>query len=401
VPDRTRIYAASFLRATAVGATGVFAAIYLRKRGIEIGTTGLIIGAGMAGAAVGTAAVGLRVDLVVGRRRFLVLLAILSALGYAAIVFPVPASIVVVLAFAGMFNGMGRDRGGLAALEQAVLPETMPAGQRTWGLAWYNLLLDLGHALGSLGGGLPALVAATLALSMLASYHIVLAACAALLLCGAFLYAGLSPGVEPVAAAGGRRPPISPETRRAVRSLAVLFAVDSIGGGFLSSALVAYWFFEQYGLPPRDIAVLFFAARGLNALSHLAAAWLARRIGLVNTMVFTHLPSSVLLMIAPATPSAALAAAFFLAREALVEMDVPTRQSYVMAIVRPEERSYASGVTNLARNLGWAAGPALAGLVMQHVAISGPLFIGGGLKIAYDLLLYRSFRRLRAPEEHA
>lgn len=195
------------------------------------------------------------------------------------------------------------------------------------------------------------------------------------------------------------RPPVDPRSKRVITRLALLFGLDSIGGGFLNSALIAYWFFSQYGTSEADLALLFFAARVLNALSHVAAAWLARRIGLLNTMVWTHLPSSVFLILAPASPTAALAAALFLAREALVEMDVPTRQSYVMAVVKPTERTFASGVTNVTRNVAWAVGPSVAGIVMQHVALAGPLIIGGALKIGYDLLLYRAFRHVRPPEE--
>jgi predicted MFS family arabinose efflux permease len=195
------------------------------------------------------------------------------------------------------------------------------------------------------------------------------------------------------------RPPIDPRSKRVITRLALLFGLDSIGGGFLNSALIAYWFFRQYGTSEADLALLFFAARALNALSHIGAAWLARRIGLLNTMVWTHLPSSVFLIAAPAAPNAALAAALFLAREALVEMDVPTRQSYVMAVVKPTERTFASGVTNVTRNISWAVGPSVAGVVMQHVALAGPLVIGGALKIVYDLLLYRAFRHVRPPEE--
>jgi predicted MFS family arabinose efflux permease len=194
-------------------------------------------------------------------------------------------------------------------------------------------------------------------------------------------------------------PVIDRQTKNAVIKLAALFGIDSIGGGFLSSALIAYWFFERYGFSQRELAMLFFAARLLNALSHIGAAWLARRIGLLNTMVLTHAPSSVLLMIAPAAASGALAAALFLGRESLVEMDVPTRQSYVMAIVPPHRRTYASGITNLTRTVGWAIGPPIAGVIMQYVALAAPLFIGGGLKIVYDIVLYRSFRHLRPPEE--
>jgi predicted MFS family arabinose efflux permease len=138
----------------------------------------------------------------------------------------------------------------------------------------------------------------------------------------------------------------------------------------------------------------------LNAASHLGAAWLARRIGLVNTMVFTHLPSSLFLIAAAFAPSLKVAVVLFLCREALVEMDVPTRQSYVAAVVLPNERTFASGISNLARNIFWAAGSSVAGFLMQNVAFSAPLVLGGGAKISYDLLLYRAFRNLKPPEEH-
>jgi predicted MFS family arabinose efflux permease len=195
------------------------------------------------------------------------------------------------------------------------------------------------------------------------------------------------------------RAPLDARSKRVVTRLALLFGLDSIGGGFLNSALIAYWFFLEYGTSEGDLALMFFAARVLNAISHAAAAWLAGRIGLLNTMVWTHLPSSLFLLAAPAAPSAAVAAALFLAREALVEMDVPTRQSYVMAVVKPTERTFASGVTNVTRNVAWAVGPSFAGVVMQHVALAGPLIIGGVLKISYDLLLFRAFRHIRPPEE--
>jgi len=163
--------------------------------------------------------------------------------------------------------------------------------------------------------------------------------------------------------------------------------------------LVSYWFFRRFGLSEHDLGVVFFVVHVLNAFSHLGAAWLARRIGLVNTMVFTHLPSSLFLIAVPFAPSAKWAILLFLASEALVEMDVPTRQSYVASLVAPSERSFASGVTNLARNVCWAIGSAMAGLLMQVFAFSAPLLIGGGAKITYDLLLYRSFRGLKPPEE--
>ena len=167
----------------------------------------------------------------------------------------------------------------------------------------------------------------------------------------------------------------------------------SLAGGFLTSALLSYFFLQRFGVGPGVLGPLFFGARVLNAVSHLGAAWLAERIGLLNTMVFTHIPSSLLLATVAWAPSFPVAAALFLLREGLVEMDVPTRQSYVMAVVRPEERTLASGVTNLVRTGGWAVAPSLAGLLMQGTSLAMPLLVGAGMKIAYDVVLYAAFRR--------
>jgi MFS family permease len=193
----------------------------------------------------------------------------------------------------------------------------------------------------------------------------------------------------------------TPHTRTIVRRISTLFALDAGGGGFLADALLAYWFFQRFGLNEQSLGMLFFIVRILNATSHLGAAWLAGRIGLVNTMVFTHLPSSLFLLAVPFAPSFPVAAGLLLAREALVEMDVPTRQSYVAAMVQPHERVYASGITNLTRTLSWAATSSAAGALMQYVAFSAPLLLGGGMKVIYDLLLYRGFRHLKPPEERS
>jgi predicted MFS family arabinose efflux permease len=192
---------------------------------------------------------------------------------------------------------------------------------------------------------------------------------------------------------------MTPESKRILAKLTALFSLDAFGGGFLTDALVAYWFFRRFGIGEHDLGLVFFAVHILNACSHVGAAWLARRIGLVNTMVFTHLPSSLFLMAVPFAPSFKWAVLLFLCREALVEMDVPTRQSYVAALVRPGERTFASGITNLARNIFWAVGSATAGFLMQALTFSAPLLIGGGAKVTYDVLLYSSFRALKPPEE--
>jgi len=425
--DAALIAAAAFVRSTTIGVTGVTLAIHLAALGLTAAAVGVLIGAGLAGAATATLAQSVCADRI-GRRRTLIALATLTALGFVAIALTRTSSLMTLapIAFFGMLNGMGRDRGAAAALDQAILPGTTSEGRRTWMLAWYNVSLDAGHALGALGGAVPGVLSHLLGMSALDAHRVTFLVCAVAIAASIVCYALLTDSVElkhrtevlchtrpgpaetPVeqnfSSVHHAQPhePAQPHSQRAhalITRLTLLFGLDSLGGGFLNTSLVAYWFFERFAMSEGRVALLFFAARVLNAASHVAAAWLAKRIGLVNTMVATHLPSSLFVMLVPVAPSAAVASALFLVREALVEMDVPTRQSYLMAIVRPEERTLASGVTSVTRNLGWAAGPSLAGVLMQHVAMSAPLYVGSALKIAYDLILYRSFRNIRPPEE--
>jgi hypothetical protein len=292
---------------------------------------------------------------------------------------------------------MGRDRGAALVVEQAVLPATATPEQRTGAFAVYHLLQDIGHALGGLLAGTPFLLQQWAGVAGTASLRAGMGLYAVLLALTLLAYLRLSGAVE-VPLQEGRRP-LSPATRGVLWKVCALFALDSVGGGFFTTALLSFFFHERFGVGVGVVGLLFFGARVANALSHLGAAWLAKRIGLVNTMVFTHLPSSLLLVTVAYAPSFPVAAALFLLREGLVEMDVPTRQSYVMAVVRPEERTFASGVTHLVRVGGWAVAPALAGLFMQGVALVTPLPIGAGLKILYDVLLYLAFRRVKPPEE--
>jgi hypothetical protein len=257
--------------------------------------------------------------------------------------------------------------------------------------------MDSGNALGSLLAALPALLPRISGLHETAAFRVSVLLYAALMLLPAFFYPRLSKQAE--APAEQQVVPISTQSRRILWRISALFAVDSVSGGFIGTALLAYFFYQRFGASEGMIAFLFLVARGANALSHLGAAWLAKRIGLANTMVFTHIPSSLLLMTVPFAPNFWIAALFFLLRESLVEMDVPTRQSYVMAVVRPEERTVASGVTHLVRLGGWAVAPSFAGLLMQQLSLATPIFIGAGLKIAYDVLLYAAFGNIKPPEE--
>jgi MFS family permease len=394
--DRLRIYAAALLRASSTGMTGVLLGFHLSALGLDAGTAGFVVGAGLAGGALAALAATVAGDRW-GRRRFLVGLALLGGAGLVVVALGTAPAVVGAAALLGMVNGMGRDRGAALVLEQAVLPTTTPDAERTRAFAWYNVLQDVGHALGALLAVSPSLLRRLLPLDEAAALRLSLLGAALLVLPTALLYRGLSPAVE--TALRERGTALSASSRGLVARLAALFGLDSLGGGFLTAALVALFFHERFGATAETVAPLFFGARVLNAVSHLAAAWLARRIGLLQTMVFTHIPSSLLLATVAFAPSFPVAAVLFLLREGLVEMDVPTRQSYVMAVVRPEERTFASGVTHLVRLAGWAVAPPLAGLFMQGLALGAPLVAGAATKVTYDVLLYRAFRRVRPPEE--
>jgi predicted MFS family arabinose efflux permease len=391
------LYAAAFVRALATGMAGVLLGIYLAKIGLDAARIGTIVASGLAGAALAALIVTVCGDRL-GRRRVLVMLALLAAVGGAVVAVASEPLVIAVAAFAGMINGMGRDRSASLIIDQAIMPGLVSAGARTKAFAWYNVWQDAGHALGALLAGVPALLVVVLGVEEITGIRWSVGIYAGLQLATAILYLRLPAAVE-TPAPKDAQPKISAETRRTLWRISSLFAIDSLAGGFLTTALVAFFFYERFGVSEAAIGLLFFGARVLNAVSHLGAAWLAARIGLVNTMVFTHIPSSLLLMTVPFAPSFPVAAVLFLVREGLVEMDVPTRQSYVMAVVRADDRMFASGVTHLVRLLGWAAAPAFAGLLMRGLSVGAPLFVGGAMKIAYDVLLYFAFRKQRPPEE--
>jgi len=380
---------------------GVLLGIYLSRTGFSATDVGLVIAAGMAGGALATMLASFRADRL-GRRRTLVALAAFSSVGGLGLSATAEGSWLLALAFLGMLNGMGRDRGAAYAVDQAILSGLVSPDRRTWALSFYTVVLAAGQAVGALASAVPALLHERLHADWLYSYRAAFGLFIFLNLLSAALCYFLSPQVEirrDAFPGGSGGPKLSPASKEIVAKLAALSALDSLGGGFLTNALLAYWFLHRFGISEASLGPLFFGFHLLNSGSYLVAAWLARRIGLVNTMVFTHIPSSLLLIAVPFAPSFPWAVVLFLARECLVEMDVPTRQSYIVAVVEPQERTFATGVTTLTRNVSWAAGPSLAGYLMQHVALSTPLFLGGGIKIVYDLLLYAAFRRLKPPEE--
>ena len=396
------IYCAGLLRSFGVGLLGVILAVYLSRAGVSTTSVGVVIGVGLLGACAATAWVtwaGVRL----GCRRTLVTLSLLATVGGLALAVLPLYPVLLILVFVGMVNGMGTDRSAAFALEQAIVPGLVPERSRTWALSWYNVLLDGGGAVGALGAVLPLAVSVWARIDLLGAYRYVFLGYASVHAVTALLYLTLPDDSQLLNSTEPNAPLSAPslQTRRTIHGIAKLFAIDAFGGGLLSDALVSYWFFHRFGMAEQSLGILFFAVHILNAASHLEAAWIAQRIGLVNTMVFTHLPSSVFLLLVPLASSSKWAIALFLLRETFVEMDVPTRQSYVAALVKPHERPYASGFTNITRTGAWAAASSISGLVMQRLAFSAPLVIGGLLKVTYDLLLYRNLRNLKPPEELA
>ncbi len=372
--------------------------LYAARLGLSATQIGVVLSSalwGSAFAALLTLLIGPRIS----QRSLLVSLAGLPFLGGAVLISTAAFPLMAIAAFVGMFSVHGRDRGAIPIVEQSLLPLTTTDANRTRVFAGYNVLLDCGYAAGGLLAALPTLLEAWAGLASVEAMRIALALFCVLYAGAAILYARLPKRLPGAEAVGLRH--LSPRSQPIVIKISLLFLVDAFGGGFIGTALFAYFFAEQFGVSAAAIAVLFGVGRVLSAFSHLAAAWLAQRIGLVNTMIYTHVPSSLLLFTIVASDSFALAAALFLLREALNEMDVPTRQSYMMAVVRPEERLAVAGITSLVRSCGWAAAPVLAGMMMQAGGLGLPLVVAGITKLSYDVLLWREFRRVKPPEELA
>jgi MFS family permease len=376
----------------------VLLGLYLGRLGLDAAALGLVVGAGLAGLAIGTTFVAFVGDRL-GRRNTLLATTVLSGAGLVGLALVEGAVSLAIVAFLGMVNGMGRDRGPAQTLEQSLLADAATHTTRTRAFTRYALVQDLAGAVGALAAALPSGIEAAFGVSALAATRWTLVGAAAVTLAPLPLYLALPADKRHIVTHRWWHVPLSASGKRRVGGLAGLFALDSLGGGFLAGSILTFWFFRRFGLGGDVLGPVFFAARLLNAASYVGAEWLAARIGLVRTMVFTHLPSSVLLCALPFVPWTALAVTLFLIREALVQMDVPTRQSYVVAVTAADERTFALGATGVVRNAGWAFGPPLGGLAMGAFGLGAPLVIGAGLKIVYDLALFASFRHVRAPEE--
>jgi len=396
-PDGRRLLLARVLRTFAYGYLSVVLGLYLDRLGLDPSRIGIVLTSAIAGSAIMTVGWSVFADRY-GRRRTIATMALLMTVG--GLLFAVTDSfaVLVLAGFTGTISATNSEVGVFQTIDQAMLPQTAPEARRTWLFAIYNTLATFGGALGALFAASVALFE-RLGLDGADAYRPLFVLYALIGVANVGLFAGLSDRLE-VARQNAERPWLGiHRSAGTVAKLAGLFGLDAFAGGLIVQSLVAYWFYVRWTLDPGQLAVLFFAVNVLAGLSSLGAGWLAGRVGLLNTMVFTHLPSNVLLMLVPLAPTAGLAVAAFLCRMSISQMDVPTRQSYTMAVVDPEERTAAAGLTNVARTAASAFSPSIAGLAFAAGAFALPFFLAGGLKIAYDGLVYATFRGVRPPEE--
>src|SRR5947209_6166820 len=384
-------------RLFAYGALSVVLVFYLTSLGLSASQTGMLLTFTLVGDTVVSLYLTTRADRI-GRRRMLIIGAILMAA--AGLTFAYTRSLVflVVAGTIGVISPSGNEVGPFLPIEQAALAHVVPNQTRTMVFAWYTLAGSFATAAGSLGGGALSHLLQKTTMAPVESYRIVVLLYAALGVVLAFLFTCLSPAAE-VSVPGAASFGIG-RSRDVVLRLSGLFALDAFAGGFVVQSFAAYWFYLRFGVSPGMLGAIFFWANVLAGVSALLASRLAARFGLVRTMVFTHLPSNILLILVPLMPNLPPATLLLLARFSISQMDVPTRQSYVMAVVGPEERSAAGGVTGVARTIGAALAPVFAGFLYARPSLmSLPFFIAGALKVVYDLLLYRGFSAAQPPQE--
>jgi MFS family permease len=403
--DGRLLFATRFIRLFAYGALSVVLVLYLVGLGLSESDTGILLTSTLVGDTLVSLYLTTQADRI-GRRRMLMIGASLMTAAGVAFAFTSQMWLLVVAGTIGVISPSGQEVGPFLPIEQAALSQVVPDRARTDVFAWYTLAGSLATALGALAAGF-----LTNALQRtwapVDSYRAVVVAYACLGVVIGTVVAATSREVEARGYARGApaRSMVArfsglDRSRGVVFKLSGLFAIDSFGGGFVVQSFAAYWFYLRYGVDPKTLGTLFFAANVFAGISALVASRLAARIGLVNTMVATHLPSNVLLMLIPLMPNLRLAALMLLLRFSISQMDVPTRQSYTMAVVSPGERAAASGITGVARTTGAALSPLFAGLLFARPSlVDVPFYIAGALKIAYDLLLFQAFRRLKPPEE--
>lgn len=398
--DIILLFSARIVRLFAYGFISVILALYLGATGLSAVGVGMVLSATLAGDILVSLWVTMVADRV-GRKHMLLFGSLLMIIAGLVFLFTNNPILITLAAIIGIVSPSGGEIGPFLSIEQAALSQLVPDSRRTRLFGWYNLAGSFATAAGALGGGWLAQLLQKAGLSSLDAYRTIMATYA---LCGlvlALFFVFLSSRAEAKATEGGSAQGVKRtiglhRSKKVVFKLSGLFALDAFGGAFVVQSMIAWWLHLKFGVDEGALGTLFFGANLLAGFSALAATRLAERIGLVATMVYTHIPSNILLCLVPLMPNLWWAVAMLLLRASISQMDVPVRQSYTMAMVAPDERSAASGITTVARSVGAAASPMLAGLLMASpVFFSVPFFLAGGLKIVYDLMLYKMFKDIK------
>jgi len=404
--DGSFLFITRIARMFGYGFLSVVLILYLEQVGLTQVQIGLLLTLTLIGDTIISLWITTNADRI-GRRRMLIVGAILMV--FAGALFAMTRNFVFLLIAAtiGVISPSGYEVGPFLSIEQAALSQIVPGERRTQIFAYYNLVGSFATALGALAGGSLVQALQDSGVSPLVSYRTVVIGYAVIGLLLGGLFTFLSPAVEISTVTNPTPSPSSFKTRfglhrskGVVLKLSALFSIDAFAGGFVLQSILAYWFHVRFNVEPAILGSIFFGANILAGLSALSAAWVASKIGLIRTMVFTHIPSNILLILVPLMPNLPLAIAMLLVRFSISQMDVPTRQSYTMAVVAPDERSAAAGITGIARTTGASLSPVFTGPLLANAALMNlPFFLSGGLKIVYDLMLYRSFKSIKPPEE--
>lgn len=400
--DSYLLFTTRMVRLFAYGFVSVILVLYLDQLGMSEWQIGLLLTLTLIGDTVISLWITTNADRI-GRKRMLIVGAALMLFAGVLFAFTQDFIFLLIAGTIGVISPSGNEVGPFLALEQAALSQIVPDNRRTHIFAWYNLVGAFATAVGALCGGGLAQVLQGSGVTPLNSYRVIVIGYALLGVALGLMFLRLSGQVE--APADHIKPKAGlglglHKSRTVVINLASLFVIDAFGGGLVIQSFVAFWFNKRFGVEPAVLGAIFFGANVLAGISALSAVRIASKIGLINTMVFTHIPSNLLLILVPFMPTLPLAIFVLLLRFSISQMDVPTRQSYTMAVVEPDERSAAAGVTGIARTLGAAIAPSITGQLLSNAGlISLPFILSGTIKIIYDLLLYRSFKTVKPPEE--
>ena len=404
--DGSFLFITRIARMFGYGFLSVVLILYLERVGLTQVQIGLLLTLTLIGDTIISFWITTNADRI-GRRRMLMVGAILMVFAGALFAMTHDFIFLLIAATIGVISPSGYEVGPFLSIEQAALSQIVSDERRTQIFAYYNLVGSFATALGALAGGSLVQALQDSGVSPLGSYRTIVIGYALIGLLLGGLFTLLSSAVE-VPVATNPTHSISSfksrfglhRSRGVVLKLSALFSIDAFAGGFVLQSILAYWFHVRFNVQPAILGSIFFGANILAGLSALSAAWVASRIGLIRTMVFTHIPSNILLILVPLMPNLPLAIAMLLVRFSISQMDVPTRQSYTMAVVAPDERSAAAGITGIARTTGASLSPVFTGPLLANAALMNfPFFLSGGLKIVYDLLLYRSFKAIKPPEE--